>query len=524
MSDVRVSPRSARLRAFVFLLAIVAGAGTSVAQLSPVTPTSSTAAEDPAFSDPVMRRVVIFFPPTPPPLDRPVSHLVAPMPAQFTPPAELSFYVNEVFYAPLSTHLARSDLNPKLRQQLDAYRATRTSVQHELHAELARVRDAAPPVRQQALEALARKQAPALAELEKNAERLRDEMVTSEYNWSAGREWRLGEKGTRGDSPFEVSQVMRAYVYYHRGLLPAQRGLLREISIEMGLAAENTATATAAQPFFFFMPEPARVQLADDLPAALAAQVAEFQTKKSALKKELYDAVYEQERANFLRGNVLKSVAARQTARLATLEKLAEEIRRGLAELPPPVTPGARSPLPPVLTARIAALLQSRSALLKDTMARIDEIRRRAAGVAQINYNFDPSGLKFTVQPRRAFRDRPAGEIQQRIEAVSHEMSATAEDYGRHFAELANETDAIRRDVTESLGNAARPIVEDALSGAVRYAALQESNDAYRDYRTAVFEPGLSPEQRRLLFGSALLQLDLPLLRGELQPVYRGNW
>ena len=42
----------------------------------------------------------------------------------------------------------------------------------------------------------------------------------------------------------------------------------------------------------------------------------------------------------------------------------------------------------------------------------------------------------------------------------------------------------------------------------------QEIWDKYRDYQTAVLLPGLSPEQRRLLFGAAVEQLALPLPAG----------
>lgn len=76
-----------------------------------------------------------------------------------------------------------------------------------------------------------------------------------------------------------------------------------------------------------------------------------------------------------------------------------------------------------------------------------------------------------------------------------------------------------------ALGNPNARVVDAALASARRVAALKDSEDAYRDYRTAVFEPGMSPEQRRLLFGGVLEKLDLPLPRGELQPVRRAaSW
>jgi hypothetical protein len=42
--------------------------------------------------------------------------------------------------------------------------------------------------------------------------------------------------------------------------------------------------------------------------------------------------------------------------------------------------------------------------------------------------------------------------------------------------------------------------------------------EAYREYDIATLEPGLSPEQRRLLFGGAIALLQLPLPGAEEQP------
>jgi hypothetical protein len=84
----------------------------------------------------------------------------------------------------------------------------------------------------------------------------------------------------------------------------------------------------------------------------------------------------------------------------------------------------------------------------------------------------------------------------------------------------------LRGDVGRVLGSGATPKqIDEALDGVIRYNARQENAEGYRDYRAAVFEPGLSPEQRRLLLGGALRKLDLPLLGGELQPMRRpASW
>ena len=477
-----------------------------------------------------VRPVVICFPPTPPPLDRAISHLALPMPQRLTPPAELAAYLNEPFYAPLSTWLIEKTLPEKMRQRLEAFRAAKVVAVAELRAALDQTRDAELTTRRHTLETLARTQTPRLAALESDAEQIRAELAIGNFDWRALREWALGEKSDRGDSPAEIATVMRAYAFYQTGLNAGQRRLLREISLELVMAGEDATAAQAAQPFLFFSPEPARVMLGEEVPDSIAAAVADYQTKKSGLKKELFDAVYKEDSANFsfTRNGALKSLAGKQAPRLAELENLAEEIRRGLALAPAAAVPAPeRSPLPPLLTARVAEVLQARTALQKDTIARVEAIRRHyAAEPAQISYSLENEILKFLVVPRRVPDNRSADELKEKIRAIEAEMTAVAEDYGRRFAELINDTEAIRRDAAQVLGSKAKPRdVDNAIGSATRAAALRESEDAYRDYRLAVFEPGMSPEQRRLLFGAALEKLDLPLPRGELQPMRRAaSW
>ncbi|MSU24406.1 MAG: hypothetical protein EXS32_11355 [Opitutus sp.] len=517
MTDPRVSPgRHSRFKlraAFCFSSVLAAVA---LAQRGSTT----------RDGDPEMRAfepVVIFFPPVPPPIDRPVGTMGGPANRRFTASPELAFYVNEAFYAPLSTRLAREDLTPVLRQRLDTYRAAKLAAQSQVREALDATREADAPTRQQTLETLARQQAPRIAELEQTAEKLREDLVTSEYHWSALREWHLGERNARGDSPFEISQVMRAAAFYQVGLLPAQRRLLREIAMELAVAGNDAASAAAAQPYLFFPPEPARVLLPDDLPADLAAKVAAYQTKKSALKKELYDTVYAQDHATFafLRASGLKTLAEKQAARLTALDALAEDIRRGLVQQPPPVV---KPPLPPVLMARVSTLLQARTALQKETMAKIEELRAAyERAPIQLGYNFETDGLKYVVVPGRGARNRPPEELARIIEPVRAAMAAIAENYGRHFADMVNETESIRRETAGHLGSEKPPAIEAALAAATRYALRQESEEAFREYREAVFEPGLSSGQRRLLFDGAIEKLNLPLPRGEFQPTRRAS-
>ncbi len=473
-------------------------------------------------------RASIFFPPNPPPLGRALPK-GAPTAGRLAAPAELAAHVNELYYPPLGTRLATKALPPKLRAQLDQYRSAKLALQGELRAELDRVRPLEPAERETALAGFARRQAAALAGLENSAEQLRRDLIVSDQAWGALRQWHLGDKDRRGFSPVEIAQVMRAYAYYQNGLLPAQRRLLREISIELQAAGDNADTAASNQPYLFFPPEPARVLLPDDIPADVAAKLALYQTRKSALKKELYDAVHAHDWQSFafLRGNTLKALAEKQTARLAELEAFAEEIRRGLAVMPEAAPIAERTPLPPVLQNRVAVLLRDIGAAQREAIERVEAIlaKTRARSLPiQSNYRFEAAGLKFLVIPSRFGRGAgsPPADLTAQIAAIREELSAVANDYGSRLAEAINERDAIRVEVTRSLNTSKADRVDAALGTAMRVATARETEDVYREYRVALFQPGLSPEQRRLLFDGVVERLEMPLPRGELQPVMRA--
>ena len=477
---------------------------------------------------PIATPILIYYPPNPPPLGRAIARGTS-SPDRGAAPAELAAYVNELFYPPLGTRLTSKTLNARLRAQLDAYRTAKQALQLELRAELDRVRDADAATRTAAFTALAQRQAAKIAELESVAEQLRRDLITSDQSWNALRQWRLGDNDRRGFSPLEIAQVMRGYAFYQPGLIPAQRRLLREISIELTMAGDTTTTATAQQPYLFFPPEPARVLLPDDLPGDVAAKLADYQTKKSLLKKELYDAVYarDSEKLGFLRGNTLKTLADKQAAALAALDTLAEEIRRGIASTADPAKIAERSPLPPVLHHRVAVLMGDYATAQKEASARIEAILAENKELPMLtNFRLDGDGLKFIVMPSRGSRGGRGGpppETLSRIEDVRARISAIADDYGQRIAALINERDAIRAEISRTLGKASAASTDNALQTAMRVVTAKETEGLYGDYRIAVFQPGLSPGQRRLLFDSVMEQLDLPLPRGEPQTMYRAN-
>jgi len=530
MTVACVSPRlRPRLLAPLAGLAALLTAGPIAAQFEG----SNTPRDMPmpaAPSIPVFQPLPIFFPPTPPPLGRLVSRLASTSSGQtYAAPPELGLYLTESFYAPLSTRLARRTLDEKKREKLTAYRLARDTLLEELNLEIDRTRDTPPDVRRETLVALARRQTPRLAELEATAEQLRSELTTSETDWSALREWRLGQRSPRGDSPAELGAVLRAYAFYQSGLSLPQRALLREIVVEVTSGAEDVAAASAQQPFLFFSPSPTRVLLPTVLPAEAGTKIALFETKKSALKKELFDTVVAEDRATFAftRVSAVKALAARQAVAFAELETLAEEIRLALVDLPALQPPVARSPLPPSLTQRTMTAVEARTALQKTSRVKVDAILATVPPDLPVMFTttIDAQGAKVRLLPRPGARTRLSPN-DPRVAAIVARINEVGEEHRLGNEALSRSIDDLRAEVRGVLGATATPqLIDQALDNVIRYNIQRENELGYRDYRTAVFEPGLSPEQRRLLFGGALRKLDLLLPAGELQPTRRpANW
>jgi hypothetical protein len=452
--------------------------------------------------------------------------LVTP-PGRYPAPPELAPYVNEIFYPALAGRLVSKSLYTDIRQKLDVYHTSKIMLQRELRSQVDKLRDASAPERRKALQEFARIQTPKVVELEDAAEDLRREMVSTNLSWSAFREWHLVDKERRGFSPMEIAMVMRGYAYYKRGLTPPQRRLLREITLELYNAVDDASKAGLVLPQMFFSPEPARVMFPENIPQSLSTKIAGYQLKKSRLKKELYDNVnaYDGSTFGFI-SHSFGSLAEKQAPVFEELERLAEEIRIGLAELPQPEVIEESSPLPPLLAYRVANVMRDRAELEREATSRADQVigRRYEIDVrVRAAYRFDETGMKVAVVPVRNPTTNSPKEESEILAKVQAELIAIADDFGRRLAQLLNEQEAIRREAAEFIHDTKRDHVDAALFRANRLAIVKENEDAYRDYRIAVFEPGLSPEQRRLLFDRAVERLNLPLPRGEIQTQARGK-
>ncbi len=477
-------------------------------------------------------RLPVFFPPTPPPLGAPKPPQ-QPAELRSAAPSELAAYVNEPFYAPLSTRLARRNLTDRLRQRLDAYRATKTALQTELRAKLDALKDADPATRRRELEAFAPLQTPRVVELEKAADQLRSDflqgglirLLGNSGDWNQNRQWRLGQgslAGSRAQTLSAEFQVVRAAVFYQEGLTPAQRRLLREVAMEVQVEAFTPKSAPASpkdSALVYFSPETARGRLPDELSAEIAAKVEAYEKEKTELKTELRDTIYQLDKATSAqRVRALGQLAESQTPRMAALEILADDIRQGLALQPKQPGPPSLPALPPELATRISAYQREKIALWKLLQNKIKELGK---GMAPINTGFSKTEeiVSSDLQPGEVSPALPGDDRHKLMrDALAAFNQATAD----RFTALGKEKTAIRdelgRFVSANPTSVAGKSADNVLKEFADAVQQQEAWRQYGDYEVAVFLPGLSPEQRRLLFDAAIEELALPLPGGERVP------
>jgi hypothetical protein len=481
-----------------------------------------------------LQPLIVYFPPAAPRLGAHVD-LPSMFEARKPAPPELAPFINEPFYAPLSTRLAQNMLNAKQRQRLDAYLAAKLRLQNELRSHLAELTGADLAERQREYAALARTEDPEIDALEQTAQQLRVDLIHGEFfqanvDWNNNRLWRLGNTSFRSaiDAIAAQYQVMRSAAFYQNGFQPAQRRLLLEVSMELGdMPVQNMDSAepadgaapTDTNPPLFFSPETSRVHLPNDLPQDLADKIAKYEQDKSALKKELRDNVYHEDSVyfGFARTHSAAVLSQQQQGPIAALEAQAEEIRRGLANLPNPPHPPDPPDMPPALVARITKFLSDKLAVQKDLALLLADARRNLE-IQRVGYTKTPEG-KYLLN----LSIRPSEHSAENLKKLQDSFAAFNRTAGARSAALEKDLTIIRTDVATLLdtgkGPAGGKAIDRFLSECADTLEAREDWDLYRDYRIAVLEPGLSPQQRRLLFDGALVDLGLPLPGLEHGPV-----
>jgi hypothetical protein len=469
-----------------------------------------------------------YFPPVPPALGAPIllfRRYSLGQPETSLP--QLLPYVGEPFYAPLSAHLHREDLSKKQLARLDAYQAGRSALLVELHAKLVSLRELDAPSRARALADFAAQQTPRLATLELEAEAIRDNLVNGSFtqsgaDWNDNRTWALGDD-VRYESRVDEFKVIRASAFFAAGLSPAQRRLLREFAMELDepLGEPTAAIALdAPKALFFFAPETARIELPSDLAPEVTAKLDAYRETKAALKAELRAVIYKQDRAffSFTRTKALRTLAEQQAPRLAALEVQAEELRQLLAAYPRASRPPL-SFLPTDLNHRISTYLREKQDLQRTLVEKLAAIK---AEFPQHRVEFTRLGAGYNIEIVPSRKSSKSEET--RVAGITARLVAFNAEQTRRFDTLIAQKSKIQSDLDQAVKAKLDPNLRNTvgmdllLRNFAAQFSQQETWQRYRDYDTAVFEPGLSPEQRRLLYADALVQLDLPLPRGSREP------
>lgn len=404
---------------------------------------------------------------------------------------DLATEANELFFAPLSSRLAKGGLDRRMRERLELYRRKRSAALTELRQSLAAAETSSPP---------APPTDAALAELAATADVLRRDLyrggfLVADADWNQHRNWRLGDASTKR-TPQELLAdelaVLRAATYYQEGLSAPQRQLLREIVIELAAALGDTdrddSSDFAPDETIFFLPHGSRLRVPVEIPRALAAQIDAFTAQKRALKRELRDALFSLDRdSDSKRERALRELAAQQEPRFLDLERAAEAIRRELAGVDSVRPAAPRSDLPRELEQRIETYLRNKTNLQR--------VARQQA------------------QPDATARD---GKKEKSAEAARAALAAFEAENRNRIVALAAEARALREEVARHAANSpggARKSVDALLADFATAFKQQQLRALYQDYRTAVLQPGLTPAQRDLLFNAAVAALDLTGLK-----------
>jgi len=473
---------------------------------------------------------VIFLPPVPPPLESEIP-LVAPLGSGPPAPPELAPFAGDAFYPFLGTRIASGDLPRPLRARIVAYLDAKLALQGELRARIQALKDLDAKSRELQLAALAAIQAPRVAELEAMAEQLRLELRPSGVFGNPAEHTGLSEKSawrvhsvrdapTAPEEKRKEAEAIRGAAFCEEGLSLAQRRLLCEAAVELeegaGAGHPGTRAATGLR-LIGFPPEPARILVPAGLEPELERKLDDFLSARNALKAELRDGLQRSGDSSLdARREALRNLAAEQAPRIAALEEMAEEIRRGLAALPNPSGPPPPPALPAELTERISAYRKHKVELLRTLRALL------AAPTPSLGPGQAPP-------PQTRPDDLAAG-----AQAWLHDGASTTEvqpsslqvsvaDFDRLQGELIGALNREEAGIRESLGayvSAAngppdRKSINDLLKDFETARQQQEIWDKFQDYRTAALMPGLSPGQRRVLFDAGVERLDLPLPDGE---------
>lgn len=480
---------------------------------------------------PLGARTAVCFPPVAPVFGDEIPDGSGSSPARafvWSPPELLADYVNECFYPPLSTRLMARTLGAKLEARLQAYREQRRVLLWALADQLVTLQGADEATREAELRAFAAHQDAPIAALEREAEALRRALIDggllqASVDWNDARKWRLGTTRSEND-PAETEaqfQVVRAAAYYEDGFSIEQRGLLLELTLELQRLARAARPVPPPQAddaaAIFFSPAPSRFRLPKNAPPRLVALLGRFNGLKAELKRELRDAVFAHDRVSSReRTAAFTALAGRQEPRLMELDTLADEIRAAAAQVPAlPLRAG------PQLPADLARQLELYRDERRDFIEAGEQAVRAALDRHRAQRSVTPANERERAEQARLLAEDRITVRARVAEAFREEHRVRYEALRRRDREIHEQLKVValgKTDPQSGLPLSAETLLQSHLDAEARFTAFGREEVIYRGYRHAMWLRGLSPGQRRLLFGSAWVGLAQPLPAGEPMP------
>lgn len=439
---------------------------------------------------------LVFLPVMPPALAAPQTDLpVPPYPAAFTP------CVGESFFMTQGNLSLRRLLTPAQLQRIEDYVATRDQLVRELRDRLAATGRLPVHPRLAALAEFAATQQPALQKLETEAEVIRVELAELDVGTAL--------INLRDDPKIANTAGIRDYfsaifaAQFHDGLSLEQRQLLHEIALESLL---DPVAATTAPPAFF-SPASARIHWPEATDAPLADLRQRFnaahQTLKAALKQSVLTT--SGHRSATKRHTAYIALARQQAPQFDELHQLAEQIRVALADVAYPDRPAVTG-LPPELIHQVGESIARKAGFQAEATRLFTNVSRELAP-ADLNLVFRDGQPVIEILPPANPAEKPAA-----LGASAHtRLQETNTTLRRLHLELTAQLTAARSAIQryhDSLDATTAPDVRTLSRQLAEIHVQEELWRRYRDYHTAVLTPGLSPAQRRLLFGAAQRDLE----------------
>ncbi|HWA24818.1 MAG TPA: hypothetical protein VG734_04015 [Lacunisphaera sp.] len=419
--------------------------------------------------------------------------------------AKLAPCAGDTYYMAYTSLLRQDAWSDRRAKRLEASLAVRRKLSGELRVALAQSAGRPAGERATLLAGCARAQSSALQALEAEDESMRLDLTTRTAFRPYENGLHLPISGNDGPPPPPVATVLLFAVQFDPGLSPAQRELLQGVFQDL---CQSPSQAAAS---FSFWPARARLPRPAGLAADLTLQLQRVQELKQKLAREIVGVL--NRKRDDARTADLASLAGRQAPEFVALDNLADTIRPQLEAYYAPDAPPVTS-APDALLAQVARAFARKSALQHRVNAEIRELRRLLPNdkIELVQQDQAPS-IVHTPGPPSA-KARPLTAAETRI--LHDRLKKTNDEVAQRTQALVKESQELQeavRDYRDRILQAPQQNLGELAATLVQTVAMRENERLYRDYRAAVLEPGLSPEQRRLLLRESLAEIELTRLR-----------